>query len=249
MDYPKLEKPPVVEAVMGISLLDNEYWAEYYKSVVEIIQHKYSVVNERVVFRVSEKNTYPEQNRESIKATQVIKDGYTLSNPDSKKTVLLKPDSIQITKKAPYIEWDDLFVEFIDILQALNRVAPSVLFFKPYLRYRNGFFLPIQADESMGNHFTVVHSIPNILTKLSISNMSFTIDMLKEEFGYKIEQRLKPSGKIPSAIDVVMNIDVLNNAIQSSSVDEIRDATLILREKKNQLFFSLLTEETLKFFL
>jgi len=247
MTYPRLNNSPILEAVMGISISENEHWQAYYKEVVELIKEDYTVINERVSFRVRGKILPVEGNFEHVNDSQVIKDGYVLSNPNTRKSVLLKPDSIQITKRAPYIEWYDLFDDFKKVVNALEKVAPSLLFLKPYLKYRNRFSVSMSND-ALDEYFTISHSVPSILTIFTISNLNFNADMTEEQFDYKIEQNLKPSENETNDIDVSINVEVVDTSITTKKINDLFSSVENLREKKNQVFFSLITDKAKQLF-
>ena len=241
MKWKKLKNAPIREAVIDLKF-SKPPDAELLIKFNQAVKDRYPKQSERYVFGVTasfKAGKIPEQHTESSSTL----DGFTLSNEENKFVILNGKQGITISKLAPYNVWEDLRDEGISILKTLSELNHQIEIKRVALRYINEFDFTPELSESIEMYFKLVPLIPSGMP-FDIVSFDIQMQLPKPEFSLNSIIKVKMSSKkdSPSA-HVVFDIDVFKIDDYGNNVIRIFKDLEVIRNYKNEIFFSTITDK------
>jgi uncharacterized protein (TIGR04255 family) len=161
--------------------------------------------------------------------------GLFLSTQERKAIVQFRPDGFTFNQLGSYTTADDLIKEALDLWSRYVQYVQPDYVIRLALRYINRFNLPIEPGEDFGRFLMSPPILPPELPRAV------------GEFLTRFAFRLK-AGVASAPPELLLDIDVFREATIGVSPDSLKESLLVLRELKNRVFFSLLTDETVRLF-
>lgn len=243
MDYPNLSNPPIKEAIFNISF--NETLSGNTLEAIATsknILSKYPTKKEGVFIEhrfVEHKIDNPE--KEIIK-----KNGYVFDCIENcGRLIKLNRENLSFHIVNRYEDWDTIIEEFFELCQEIASLDSSVKCKEVFVRYIN--HINVKPGAVLKDHFkllpTDVEGLPSEINNFFLQ-VGFPFNGLKGLITETIKSDSEGGEKLVFIIDLRVSksfISDLNNSEFSETFDSIR-------KYKNQLFFSIITEDTLKQF-
>lgn len=175
--------------------------------------------------------------------------GVRVANVDKTIYVQFRPDGFTLNNTKVYIGGDQLIDKALTLWEVLvERTKPEIVS-RVALRYINRLELPLNDGDQFERYLTSAPKLPERAPKLVSEALSRIVghDAQRQATAIVIQQLKQQQGgqRIALAIDV----DVFrtgNFPVDTAALREILDS---LRMLKNETFFSLLTDETVSFYI
>ncbi|HEX5322668.1 MAG TPA: TIGR04255 family protein [Capsulimonadaceae bacterium] len=243
-DYPVLRNAPIVEAVLNIGLPPNAgVTLSQLEQIGSRIKSRFPVRQERrnVGLHVSAgPHGILSLNQEAGKAV-----GFVYSNPESAKAVQIRLDGFSFSKLKPYSQWDEFYPEAMELwnLYLEETRTPFVSLFS--LRYINQLDLPLPCDdfsEYLQTYPEIAKGIPQMLASFALQ---FVVPSEDQNVTARVQFRSDALPADAQRIPMFFDIDAFKSQQFPSSSSEINSIFEVLRNYKNRIFFSSLTERAI----
>ncbi|MBO0360288.1 TIGR04255 family protein [Hymenobacter sp. BT186] len=243
----KFEAPPIVEASISIDIKNNESWHEYYMQVVDSIRQNYPIVNERILFEVEGTIKKEGENTGHESEAKTIKDGFMLSNKEDKRYILLSPNTVKITKRKPYKDWNNIYDEFENILKTIKDLCSNknMSYTNPSVIYHNEFFATIKHTDNLNELLNMNISFPDKLPD-NLSKATIQLEMFENDETIGVEQILESRD---DDVSIKINISVSDSYNEYTDINDISDKFKSLRKNKNNIFDVLTTHKAKETFV
>lgn len=176
--------------------------------------------------------------------------GVQYTSTDNRFVVSSRPNGLSVSRLAPYGKWDDLYEEAIALWNVYSKFVGVQEITRLSTRFINQISIPAEnGSVDIDKYFT---SGPRISRELPQALSSFLVrtDLEDPEIGgyFRIIQALEePTGD--GRISVLLDIDVfVQENIESTDFESIEAIAEKLRNRKNSVFFSLITDEAVELF-
>lgn len=217
--YPNLKNPPIVEVVVGISI-------ELSMEEIDILS-KSEELKKQFPIKKEIKVSSIEGNEQGIKSINDDINGYLFQNEDNLINIFLEKNRIAYSIRNKYISFEELKENYINLVNIFQKKLPASKQIKEIgLRYINKV-IDIQD--------TNLFKIQLIIKKEKI--IPFVVKFNKDNNNIKstIIATLGMKDKSNNKYDIILDI---NTHTQISSLDDIENSLDIMREEKNEIFFS-----------
>ena len=235
-----LENAPIKEAIISLIFEDdnsikftdlekiyNEFNEEYIKKT--IFEENYSFLNKK------------------INVTDKCPLGYRFISKKKKYFYQIETNKIEFHKLKPYINWKVFLNDFEYIFNKYhNLVDKNRKVIRMGLRYINEIVLPFPIAR-LEDYFNIYPKIPDKLPD-TVRDFFLTIEIIDKnrELLGKLMQTIKQTDK--EKIIFFLDINIEKNLMSHFEIQEIIKTFDILREYKNEIFFSCLTDKTMEFY-
>jgi len=174
----------------------------------------------------------------------IVPVGYRLSNSKESRIVQLKNDGFAFSHMAPYSNWDTLKHEAGQLWERFRRTARANKLDRCGLRYINRVDIPEQKIE-IDRYFRFFPNVPEELEKNDVTGMSLNIQIPQNDLECMctITQGLVASSK-PEHVSFVLDIDLYRLGISEWKDTDVWSYFDRLRERKNEIFESCITDKT-----
>lgn len=175
--------------------------------------------------------------------------GIRCFSPDGKVVVQLRKNGFTFSRLAPYSSWDEVFPQAADIYQAFHQISDPIEISRIAVRNVNRLMLPpskaIDEPGSFLINFPVLPQLPvarasQWMTRVLVEHPSLPI--------MGILTQLTEDSIVNGARPVIFDIDVFETQFLPLEPKELLPKFHALRQWKNELFFSSLTEDCLRSF-
>lgn len=171
--------------------------------------------------------------------------GLFLKDETESRMAQFRTDGFTLNLLKNYTSAEDLFAEALDLWQAYVTVVQPAAVTRVALRYINRLLLPFRDGDSFERFLTAPATMPSGVSQQVAEYLVRTTAYVPELEGTAIvTQRLEHTTE-PSA-PYLLDIDVFRESEFGVGVDDLRPFLLRLREAKNALFFSFITDEALE---
>ena len=173
--------------------------------------------------------------------------GYFFKNASEDVIVQFRGDGFTLNKLKPYSSWDELLPAALDLWGLYQATSSPEAVTRLALRYINHIALPYERVD-FDQFFTAAPQVPPELPQLLRGFLyRVTIVNPEAELAAHVVQALEPAVPQPG-VTVILDIDSFRDVDLLPSDRQIEDHFKELHEFKNMVFFSYLTEETIRLF-
>lgn len=168
--------------------------------------------------------------------------GYRLFSEDNKKGMVFTVDSIAFSYVESYTGWDNFKAEFDDLMLSLKKAGFPALVKQVGLRFINR--LSFDVGEDIGKYLKILPGMPETQFSSTADNLLLRYNVT-EKAGGRASVNFIYEGLDQKKQKLLFNFDIFTYYVKSSSVstDKIDDDLTYLREYKNDIFFSSITND------
>jgi len=241
-----LKNAPIIEAIIDLRVKTRPgLRAEEFTGLKPELANRFPKVEERhgveARFEV----------RPGTSAASVVRDrgfdGYFFKSDDEKTIVQFRVDGFTFNRLRPYTNWEQLFPIALDLWQAYARVANPDEVIRLAVRYINHIPLP-HGPAPFEHYLRAAPGVPSELPQYVSSFLTrVTIQDPETKMAAHIAQALDPRADA-RRLTVILDIDAYKEVDYSYDDPRVESTLLELRTFKNLIFFSSLTDETLRQF-
>jgi uncharacterized protein (TIGR04255 family) len=240
-----LKNAPIQEAVIDIRA---QISPEILKRKLQIIREEaaeaYSIVEEKK--QVEHKLTVRDgQPQTSIKESF---SGYFLTSKEKDKIAQFRVDGFTFSKLKPYTSWDQIIQDAIKGWQLYTRTLEPKLVSRIAARYINRIILPLPIPD-LNVYFT---SLPTVPVSFPYTTNSFlfhsAIRHSDQNIHVNITQTSEPHQPSKTELSVIIDIDVFTNGDFPIESEDLLAFFEPIHQIKNSVFFSCITDETVRHF-
>jgi uncharacterized protein (TIGR04255 family) len=239
-NFPILSKPPIREALIDIKYNYGDVFDEnLFSAIIESTKSTHPIVQKQfqVESSLGIKNEVVE--RSAATSKQI---GMLFKNSAQDSVVQYRINGYTFNKIKKYDGWDSFVNSAIQYWSLLTNSISEIIPQRIGLRYINSLPLAKQAnlDDYIRNCPKVPFSNAPILGMFS--RISFKVDDILGNYTIAIEN---PNGK---DVNLILDIDLYVTLVNKITTQEIIELLGNMREQKNNIFFSALTERKLEEF-
>lgn len=245
MDYPHYSRAPLIEAVIDIRAETSSGAIERLESLAASLKDDFPVqgpINQgqfELAFAPSEKATEPQVKSSTERL------GFRLANQTAGRVLQLRTNGMTFSHLAPYSDWKTFSGEARRYWQQYCESAGPSQVVRLAVRYINRIDLPGDPVEPK-DFFNLYPKTPEDIPT-DITGMFLQLRMPQADIGAEavINSALADSQR-DDAISVVLDFDLFKQvALRPDAYDSaIWEELEALRERKNRLFNSCITEKT-----
>jgi uncharacterized protein (TIGR04255 family) len=175
-------------------------------------------------------------------ATQTLK-GFSFSSADGKQVVQVRRDGFTFSRLSPYETWERLCAEAKRLWEFYRAVVKPTQMTRVAVRYINQINIPLPMRD-FGDY---LRTIPQVSPDLEqgLSTFFMRLEQPQADIGAHL---VLTEAMIPTtAMDicpVVLDIDVFGQGLKLSADKEVWDLLELLRDRKNDVFESCITDAT-----
>lgn len=237
--YPILKNAPIQEALVDIRVkLPASLEMNKIELIHNLISDKYP---EKQIQKKLEAKLELTEN-EPIKTSDVEIYGYRFLSSDKKQIVQARLNGFTLSKLKPYIKWEQLRDEARLLWKLYFDATSPELITRVALRYINNLNIPMPIKD-FGDYLTAPPLVPqelpqgvsSFLTRVAISEPSIGATAV-------ITHALEPSAN-PKVLPIILDIDVFRHIERGMEEKDIWKTIEQLRDFKNKIFFSSITEK------
>jgi uncharacterized protein (TIGR04255 family) len=242
----KLNSPPISECLFDIRVkAQNEFDVSTFKNIEKDIAHLFNSYKERMK---SEFNIKIDKDQISTEPLQKIGlQGIFYRSPDDTLISQFRIDGFTLNKLEPYTSYNELFPVFLELWEKYVDVASPVAITRVGLRYLNRFKIEkpeIDFDDYLNYRAQLPPELPQFIESY---NEKITLvdekNLNKAHINISFENVIDPFG-----VQINLDIDAFRNVDLDPKSEELDNIFHSLRELKNLIFFSTLTEKSLEIF-
>jgi uncharacterized protein (TIGR04255 family) len=184
---------------------------------------------------------------EPVKTSQVREDGYLFISADEKQIAQFRLDGFTFNRLRPYSRWEDMYQEARRTWEIYKMAVKPLLVTQIAVRYINSIEIPSKIFD-YDHYFTAIPRIPQPLPQ--ILQHFFTRVMIPFlDHGATAIVIQTPSGRPdPVHTDILLDVEVDCRLDLEPEDPRIWEAFSTLRNIKNDVFFSHITERTKELF-
>jgi uncharacterized protein (TIGR04255 family) len=185
--------------------------------------------------------------KQRFKASPVQEDGYLFRSADEKQIVQYRLDGFTFNRLRPYSRWEDTYMEARRTWEIYRNAVRPLLVNHVAVRYINSIEIPLKHFD-YDDYFTAVPKIPEPLPQV-LTHFFTRVLIPFEQRGAMATVIQTPSGKQdPMNTAILLDIEVVRE-LNVPPEDERRwEALVILRDIKNEIFFSHIKDRTKELF-
>lgn len=236
----KYAAPPITEAVIEIRFapIERQEMEAFAKKVSDRYPSRADQVRKRIQVEIATETIETE-------ADELIR----LATEDETKVVLLGATSIGVSRLAPYAGWPELLERFEADWSDLKRVVGYRKIERVAVRYVNRIDLPtddsgrVEHERFINLHINLPHDFPDLTNYL----MAMDFDLADAECSCHVISGPVPSAVIGSA-SFLLDMDVWRTSSLPQKDAAILDLLRIMRDKKNYLFETFVTDMSRELF-
>lgn len=244
--YPKLSKPPIVEAVIEFRVrlsenVDHSRFDAFQAKISNRFPHHTGIRSVQARFDI----------QPGSEATQTIDDsiiGVRLESADKHTVILATINALSVSRLQPYDSWENLLAEAKAIWPVYCEIIKPMAVIRLGVRYINRIVL--QGDMiDFDDVLTVGPQVPTNMPQVLMGFFSrLVIPMNNERAVVAISQAMEaaPNPLETPQIAVLLDIDAYNEDAHEISSSEIWDTLDCLRATKNMAFFNSVTTQELE---
>ena len=241
-----LREPPIAEAIIDIRIITRPgFQAEKFSELTEQLKERFPKRDERrgARFKIQMGPSGPIPPEHEDLGFQ----GYFFRNEDEKLIAQFRIDGFTLNRLKPYTSWEEIFPLAMDLWNLYQSVALPVRVTRVALRYINQ--LPLLPNANTIDRY--LRTPPLVPEELPQHLMAFfsriTIQEPHTNNTAHIAQALEADTASQQG-KLLLDIDTFTTKDLASDVPTISAAFQQLRDFKNLIFFSYLTEEILEHF-
>lgn len=177
--------------------------------------------------------------------------GYVLEEPNGAVIIQVRKDGVTVSHVRQYAEWDDLeadaekaFNTFLSFVhpKKLTRVAA---------RYINRIPFPSQDFDDFGQLMMIHPQVPDSLSGAKITDFLHQQVIKEIEGGFTANLTIATIKPLPgeNVSSLLVDVDVFKECTIEASFDVAKLYLRQIRDRKNDIFFGIVTEQALEKFI
>ena len=187
------------------------------------------------------------EDSEPLKTAHFEVDGYHFRTSDGKQVVQYRLDGFTFSRLRPYSRWEDVFPEAKRLWEIYRASVKPVLVTRLAVRYINSIEIPLKTID-YDDYLTAAPKVPEGLPQLLQHFLTQMMVPFPDRDAVAIIIQT-PSGKQdPLKTGILLDIDVYADVKLTAEDARIYEILGVLREIKNAVFFSSITERTKELF-
>jgi uncharacterized protein (TIGR04255 family) len=173
--------------------------------------------------------------------------GYMFKSPDGVQVAQFRLDGFSFSRLRPYVRWESLYEEAGKLWDIYREGARPLRVTRLATRYINSIQIPFKRFD-YDEYFTAAPRVPERLPQV-LSHFFTRLVIPFAEYGATAVVVLTPSNS-PDAIHstVILDIDAFVEEILGPEDAKIDEVFAILRDIKNEIFFSSVTDKAKELF-
>lgn len=240
-----LPNAPITEALIDIrAKLPDDVDVHTFKVLDEPFLNKFpqQEIQNKITadFRVEKNKPLIDAKSEGVKA-------YIYRSEDKKNIVQFRRDGLTYNRLKPYTNWEELIFAAKELWDIYTKHSKPLTVTRIATRYINHIKLPLPLND-FSQYMTVPPKNPIKNNPISSYLNRIKIFDAEQEIGVNITQALE-KGADKKSITLLLDIDAYINKNFDPTDSLIWDNFEKLRNKKNDVFFSSLTDNTINMFL
>ncbi len=180
-------------------------------------------------------------------SSSILNAGYKLETPDRSQLVIIQPGFLSAIQRPPYTSWEALSGLAHEQWDILKKVRSYSRLAKVSTRFINRIDIPATKDHvlDLPQYLVAGLSLPEFAQRKSLTNFYVNCALLDEDtkFTNVLQLAVTPSPLIDH-LSFVIDIDISSNFPVPMRDDELWEFIGGLRDRKNQLFESCITDHT-----
>jgi len=242
-----LNNAPITEAIIDFRVkLPSEFKVETFLELKNTIGDRFPKVEDRKLFSSQFEIKKGEPQPPSAKYHGV--QGYFFKPEADKKVAQFRIDGFTFSRLKPYTNWEEMFDEARELWGMYCEIAQPEAVTRLAARYINHINIPLPIDD-LSDYFTASPKIPENVQGVISGFLSKVVVYDQElDVATNIVQALEKSTKPDKYITVVLDIDSFKTGDFYANNGEMWEIFANLRNIKNQIFFSSITDETARLF-
>ena len=249
----QFKNPPIKEAIFAISfkeVIPQESLNLFIKN--EFIKKNFPIYQPGIVVEVTNKQKPNQTETDITKAvsTNHKQEGYLLRGEDgSNRLVQINPTSLSYHTFNKYTGWESMFNELQKIWVEFCKSVSKTMISQISVRYINHIRLPFPLKNGIQNYIKLLPQIPDgINPKLNNFFIQIHVPNGKNSFQGVITETLLSTDSKKEMLIVLLDISVVEQKDFNCDEQAIWTTFNQIREFKNELFSSCITEETKELF-
>lgn len=242
-NWPKLKKAPIIAAFFQIQFEnDNKNIIKAYTEMDAFLRPLLPERENNISGQLQFSSNIPLGEAQITANTNTKIKGYTYLSEDKKTKLSLTNNSITLFEEHNYTNWEAFESIIIEILQVLEETFKDIQITRTSIRFVNQFNRPI-SDAPEEYFTTIIGSTCNnpILQGLVKYGFKLTTNISNNLFAV-LNQNTEQNDE--NAI-YTFDIDVISRYNYIFNIVDIKNEISQLREKKNEIFFSSLTQKNI----
>lgn len=240
-----LQRAPVKEAIIDLrATVPESFDARSFIDLKIDLAERYPSANEMLRM---EGGVQVEEGRVSSFTRHHGLRGYLFRSSDGLQVVQFRIDGFTFSRLEPYTSWDEVFPEAFTLWQLFARKARVELATRLAVRYINRLRLPA-ATRDFSRYLVAPPAVPS---ELRVPVSAFLSRVLLHDAQHGLSANVTQAfegGVDPAVTGVLLDIDAFAAEQRQVEDEAIRDRFERLREFKNRIFFSSITEEAARLF-
>jgi uncharacterized protein (TIGR04255 family) len=185
--------------------------------------------------------------KDPLQKTPFQVDGYVFTSADGRQVVQFRLDGFTFSRLRPYSRWDEVFAEARRLWGIYMTETKPLLVTRLAVRYINSIEIPSKTLD-YDEYFTASPRIPPALPQGLLHFFTRLVIPFPDREAIAIITQTPLDRPDPLNTVIILDIDVSKETKLSPEDSTISDVLSILREIKNEIFFSSVTEKTKELF-
>ncbi len=239
-----LARAPIAEALIDVrASLGDAFEVERVRASLVAIADSYPVQQELQLVRAS---IAVEAGRPATPSAEYLGlQGFLCKSPDELNIVQFRADGFTFSRLRPYTGWEQLVPDALRLLGIYQEAVRPVIFTRVAVRYINHLAMPLPVPD-FSRYLTAPPVTPQgVLPLLSGFLTRLVLEDPATGVTTNLVQALQPSLDAHSLV-VLLDIDAYKVSATGFDRSLIESTLGVLREVKNRVFFSSVTDEALR---
>jgi uncharacterized protein (TIGR04255 family) len=243
-----LSRPPITEALVDFGFVSDEgLTSDRAQPLRQALAAEYPKAEEKrqleAQFRVEAGKLLPPRARD------LGFHGLFLRSDDATKLVQFRADGFTFNNVERYIGGEALLQEALRLWQLFLPVARPSAVKRVAMRYLNRLDLPLKEGEEFRDYLTSPPELPDEAPQRVSSFLSRIVAHDATGATAIVTQKLDTLRRPAPPVSVIIDVDVFFEEDLDPTAESLRPRLDRLRILKNEVFFSLLAEETVKLYI
>ena len=169
--------------------------------------------------------------------------GYRLESEDKKNVAQFRVDGFTFSRLEPYQSWESLRDEAMRLWDVYRKCSAPKIVSRVALRYINVLRIPIPID--LGDYLTAAPEVPKELPQF-VEQFITRVVFRKSTLDARCILTQALEGVDNKHAAIVVDADVIHEGVYPPGSEQLWDRLEQLREFKNLVFFSSITERTVE---
>ncbi|MDA2925099.1 TIGR04255 family protein [Acidobacteria bacterium AH-259-L09] len=240
-----LQNAPIIEAIIDFRVkLHAGFQAEQFSDLEERLRDRFPEVKRRNLLE----SHFGVKEGKPIPPTTKYKGlyGFFFKSEDGRSVAQFRTDGFTFSRLKPYTKWERVFPEAYELWNSYVELASPEFITRIGVRYINRLNIPVPIKE-FTQYLTAPPTVPEGLPR-AVGNFLTRLVISEPETGIatNITQALE---KVESDFaTIILDIDTYKKKEFEIDDESIKPTFEKLREIKNRVFFSSITEDTVRLF-